>query len=243
MSESSIDMKLNLARDLVKELEAGNDKSADNILAELAGFGDAALFQEVGRLTRSLHESINGFVLDQQMEELIKTDVPDAAQRLQFVIETTEKAANDTMDLVEASLPLTESLQADGNRLAEQWSRFNSRELSLEDFKLLTKDIDSFLISAQNNSKELHNKLSEVLMAQGFQDITGQIIKKVIVLVQDVETKLVELVALSGQKQDGNLGQPVTERKIDGPVVPGVDHGETVSGQDEVDDLLSSLGF
>lgn len=243
-NDETLDPKLELARELVKRLEQGEHTSADTVLAELTGFGDSVLFQEVGRLTRNIHESIKSFVLDADMEQLVTTAVPDAAQRLRYVIETTEQAANTTMDAVEASLPLTESLGSDAVRLAAQWDKFNSRELSVEDFKLLSKDLREFLKSTEDNSKALHDKLSEVLMAQGFQDLTGQIIRKVIVLVQDVEGKLVELVALSGQKQEEEEQSDQTKvKEIDGPVVPGVQHGDTVNGQDEVDDLLSSLGF
>lgn len=83
-------------------------------------------------------------------------------------------------------------------------------------------------------------------MAQGFQDLTGQIIRKVIALVSDLEEKLVELLRISGRPQDEQQAEEKPEAKTPsahGPAVPGVDKGDLVAGQDDVDDLLSSLGF
>ena len=89
-------------------------------------------------------------------------------------------------------------------------------------------------------------------MAQDYQDLTGQIIRRVITLVQDVENSLVELVRITGQRMQPSAVAEVSaekekekEKDIEacGPAVPGVDKGDIVSSQDDVDDLLSSLGF
>lgn len=80
-------------------------------------------------------------------------------------------------------------------------------------------------------------------MAQDFQDLTGQIIRKVIDLVHDVEEKLVKLVRITGNKIEEETIVKEGREKLAGPAVPGLDQGDQVSGQDEVDDLLSSLGF
>lgn len=238
--------KLQLAKALVDHLEAGNDNDAGDVLAALTGFGDNQLFQEVGRLTRELHDAINSFAADARLADIAEHDMPDAAERLRFVITTTEKAANTTLGAVEDSLPLADSLRADARHLAQQWDRFNSRQLTVDDFRELSTEISRFLAVTQTNSEALHAKLSEVLMAQDYQDLTGQVIHKVIDLVNDVEMKLVELLRVSGYHAHTDKAR-ATEKGRDvapqGPVVPGVDHGDVVSGQDDVDDLLSSLGF
>jgi chemotaxis protein CheZ len=237
--------RLELARSLVSHLERGADHDADDVLAELTGHSDSELFQQVGRLTRELHDSINSFVADARIADIAHNEIPDATERLRYVIDTTEQAANTTLGAVEDSLPLANSLRSDAHHLAEQWSKFNSRQLSVEDFRDLSGELSQFLAATQANSEELHNKLSEVLMAQGYQDLTGQVIRKVIDLVNDVEHKLVELVRLSGshakKDQAADAGKP--DIKAQGPAIPGVDKGDHVNGQDDVDDLLSSLGF
>jgi chemotaxis protein CheZ len=238
--------RLTLARSLVSHLETGNDNDAGSVIAELAGFTDSLLFQEVGRLTRELHDSINGFVMDSRLVDIAEHEMPDAAERLRYVITTTEQAANTTLGAVEDSLPLADSLRSDAHHLSEQWARFNSRQMSVDDFRELSSELSQFLEATQANSEELHNKLSEVLMAQGYQDLTGQVIRKVIDLVNDVEHKLVELVRLSGHHalQDKKAVESGPEESTGhGPTVPGVDKGDRVSNQDDVDDLLSSLGF
>ncbi len=172
--------------------------------------------------------------------------MPDAAERLRYVISTTEKAANTTLGAVEESLPLAEKLRADSRHLSEQWEKFNSRQLTVDDFRALSTELSRFLALTQTNSEALHDKLSEVLLAQDYQDLTGQVIRKVITLVNDVEKKLVELLRVSGY-HSRPAAQDAVEKGRDtapqGPVVPGVDQGDLVSGQDDVDDLLSSLGF
>ena len=240
-----VNMRLEMARALVSHLEAGNESDAGEVIAELTGFGDSQLFQEIGRLTRELHDSINGFVADARLADIAEHEMPDAAERLRYVISTTEQAANTTLGAVEQSIPLANTLRNDARRLADQWRLFNSRQLSVEDFRELSGDLSSFLTVTQTNSEALHEKLSEVLMAQGYQDLTGQVIRKVITLVNDVECKLVELVRLSGSRVRPRNAEPERQPDIrtQGPVVPGVDKGDVVSGQDDVDDLLSSLGF
>lgn len=236
--------QLELARQVVASLEAGDEAGAAQLIVQLAGTRDSILFQEVGRLTRELHDSINSFLADAQFQDMAENQFRDAAERLHFVIETTEKAANTTMDAVEESLPLADKIRDDAERLAAQWDKFNSRQLTVEDFRSLSAELSEFLHGLQGDSRDLSGKLSDVLMAQGFQDITGQVIKKVINLVQDVENKLIELIRLSGGSRQ-NVEKVKEERiaKEMGPLVAGVEHAESVTCQDDVDELLSSLGF
>lgn len=241
-------VKLELARRLVAELEAGDSIMASSTISELGENGqvNSSLFQEVGRLTRELHEAINGFVLDTSMAEMVQVDMPDAAERLQYVIKTTEQAAHQTLEALEEAMPVSERLKSKADRLNEQWGKFLQRELTVEDFKSLSGELSEFLKQSVDDSTELHNKMNEIMMAQGFQDITGQIIKKVIVLVQDVESRLIHLVKLAGNVHTSKDDEELKKQKMaieDGPAVPGVTQSQVVSGQDDVDDLLSSLGF
>lgn len=232
--------RLAKARELVALLEAGNEQEAKRISNELAEQKHGDLFQEVGRLTRELHEAINGFLLDARIAELAEVEIPDASERLNYVITMTERSANTTLGAVEGGLPIADQLGARAVSLAQEWEKFRNRQLSVDEFRILSNDLGEFLTQASENSQELHAKLSEVLMAQDFQDLTGQIIRQVIALVHDVEDKLVQLVRISGSRS------PEKEQdahKLEGPVVPGIDQGDVVSGQDDVDDLLSSLGF
>lgn len=246
MTESShSDPRLEQARELVMLLEAGETEKADQVLHELAGGAESPIFQEVGRLTRELHDAINEFLQDERLHQMADHEIKDAAERLRYVITMTEESANTTLSAVEASMPVVEGLQQGAGQLHGEWQKFRERQLTVDDFRSLTQELANFLDRVGSDSDELHGNLSEVLMAQGFQDLTGQIIRKVIALVQDVEDKLVHIIRLSGDFDPEAEKPPENDAKGHGPQVPGVDKdtGDVVHGQDEVDDLLSSLGF
>ncbi|MCP5417714.1 MAG: protein phosphatase CheZ [Chromatiaceae bacterium] len=233
--------RLALAKQLVDQLESGSAQEAEQTIDLLAGFNENNLFREVGRLTRELHNAINGFLLDTRITELAAHEMPDASERLNYVIQMTENAAHTSLGAVEAGLPLAEELGSEARVLANDWQRFQQRELSVEEFRVLVRQLTDFLRTTGDYSGKLHGKLSEVLMAQDYQDLTGQIIRQVITLIRDVEDKLVRLVSLSGDVNKQRVVKPGTV--LEGPAVPGLDQRDQVSGQDEVDDLLSSLGF
>lgn len=236
--------RLETARALVASLETGNDAEAERLIGVLsAGSGKDELFIEVGRLTRELHDAINGFLLDARISDMTNVEIPDAKERLNYVITMTQQSADRTLTAVEKSLPLVEVMERRSGELAEDWGKLRMRMLSKDEFKGLSDDLADFLQQTKEDAVDLHASLSEVLMAQDFQDLTGQIIRKVITLVHDVEEKLVKLVRITGNKLDE--GKPAKEgrEKLAGPAIPGLNQGDQVKSQDEVDDLLSSLGF
>ena len=204
-------------------------------------------------MTRQLHDSLNNFAVDSRVQSLAESDIPDAKARLNHVIEMTESSANRTLNAVEDTLPIAEQLQSVADSLHEKWGRFRNKDMNVEEFRGMSNEIDEFLSVTRDNAGQIHTNLSDVMMAQEFQDLTGQILRRVITLVQEVEDNLVELIRLSGgEKVEVEPGMPasqdtkITEDILQGvgPQVPGVgDEGGAVSGQDEVDDLLSSLGF
>jgi len=248
------DAMLNQARSLVAELEAGNVTAAEHTIEELGRIREQSLFQELGKMTRQLHDSLTSFALDSRMQSLAESDIPDAKARLNHVISMTEDSANRTLTAVEGTLPIAEQLQNCANDLHEKWDRFRNKDMNVDEFRNMSKEIDAFLTVTCDNAGRIHGNLSEVMMAQDFQDLTGQILRRVITLVQEVEDNLVELIRLSGGIEGEAANDPSTAQaagqsgddlmKGVGPQVPGVsDDSGSVSGQDEVDDLLSSLGF
>jgi chemotaxis protein CheZ len=231
-------------REMMRQMEQGNEVEAARLLDELVRLREDSLFRELGKLTRDFHEALNNFRLDSRLADIAEHEIPDARDRLSYVISMTEQAANRTLSAVEDSLPACEALESRGAALQEQWARFTRREMDAQDFRNLSRDLEAFLSATREDLPRLRANLQDVLMAQGFQDLTGQIIRRVITLVEELERNLVELVRISGQKliQPAEEQQPASGSGVHGPAVPGLDTG-TVSGQDEVDDLLSSLGF
>lgn len=234
---------LSLSKDLVSALERGDQMTADSLLDELAGLRETQLFKEIGRLTRQLHDTMVSFSVDARIASLTETEIPDAKERLHYVITMTEQAADKTLTAVENLLPISQELNEQSDRLSGKWSRFLDREMPLDEFKAMTEEITRHFEYSKGGLQQVQQGLSDILLAQGFQDITGQIIRRVINLVEELENSLVKLISISG----GYLGgvAEAHEPELPGPVVPGVDDraGDVAHNQVDVDDLLSSLGF
>lgn len=239
----SNEISLTLAKELVFALEQGNDAEADTLLDKIATQKETQLFKEVGRLTRQLHNTMTSFSLDSKITEMTENDIPDAKERLHYVIAMTEQAANQTLNAVENLMPVSQALNEQADELSGKWDRFLDREMPFEEFKSMSKEITQHFNESKESLLQVQNGLNEILLAQGFQDITGQIIKKVIDLVQDLELSMVELIRLSGSTATATSEKE--ELELPGPIVPGVDDkaGDVAKSQDDVDDLLSSLGF
>lgn len=244
---SNAPMSVDEAKRLVEFLEAGNNDAATALLEATKIQDSMELFAEVGKLTRQLHDSLNSFNIDSRIADLATEDIPDAQSRLNYVIETTEQAANTTMDAVETSMPLAEKINTDITAIMPQWEKLMTRELELGEFKELCYDIDKFLKETSQSSSKLTELLTEVLMAQGYQDLTGQVIRRVIELVKEVEDSLVNVLKVFGEPEVGEATKKqkkeIEAHSPEGPIIDAESRDDVVSGQDDVDDLLSSLGF
>ncbi|OEE61044.1 protein phosphatase [Enterovibrio norvegicus FF-33] len=240
---------LDQAKELVSLLEEGNQEGANELLAKLTGDPRNPLFNEVGKLTRQLHDSLSNFRLDPRVNDLATSEIPDAKDRLNFVMEKTEIAANRTMDAVEATLPIADNLQDCLSQVRPQWNNLMGGRIDLLNFKELCHQIDGLLTQVEGDTTKLHSQLTEILMAQDFQDITGQVIRRVIDLVQEVEKQLVEILTAFGLDDEQEQIEPETVQQsgieAEGPVVTEEQRQEknVMQSQDDVDDLLSSLGF
>ncbi|WP_108649747.1 protein phosphatase CheZ [Dongshaea marina] len=234
------------AKEIVALLEAGDQDGAESLLADICVPNASQLFDKVGQLTRQLHDSLQEFKLDPRLPDLASQDIPDARERLNYVIEMTDKAANRTMDAVDASLPLAEKLNDSIVKVKPSWRALMGRDLSVGQFKELCYQLDEFIESSEADASQLKELLTEILMAQDFQDLTGQTIRKVITLVGEVEDKLVEMLTVFGHTitEDEKAEKQAQSSGIEaeGPIIDK-SREDVVSGQDDVDDLLSSLGF
>lgn len=252
MDNAVMDEEINLLSDdsiakvkaLLACMEAGDLKETQNHFEDLVEVRENEMYQEIGKLTRELHESINTFGQDESLVNIAEDEFPDARQRLAHVITMTDEAANTTLSSVEESLPLCEKVIGSTTDVESEWKRFSNRELTISEFKILSGNLQKYFTDNIEHASKINEHLTKVLMAQGFQDLTSQIIKRVISLVEEVEKSMIGIIQLSG----GNVNDKVKAKDddpgaLDGPVVPGLETTGTVSGQDEVDDLLSSLGF
>ncbi len=236
-------------RELAAHVEGGNESEANRLLDEITKQRESSLFQELGKLTRQFHEALNTFRLDSRIANIAEQDFPDAKERLRYVIEMTQQSADRSLTAAESSIPLCEGLKSGADELGEQWARFTRKELSADEFRQLSGRLGEFLGRVGEDSDVMRDNLNDVIMAQDFQDLTGQVITRVISLVDELEESLVDLIRISGanlipQEKKEQPEETHEDRiKGTGPSIPGIDTEGVVSGQDEVDDLLSSLGF
>lgn len=228
--------------DLGGLLQAGDNESADRLISELTTLRETSLFQELGKLTREIHESINAFSDDKRVVELAEDEIPDAKERLSFIITKTHEAAHRTMNDAEEAMDVINAFSEQSKGIQQRWTQFRTRELSKDEFLKLSEDMDQFFDSVNPQTDKVKTIMTDIMMAQDYQDLTGQMIKQVIDMVQEIEEKLVGLVAITGAKLSGK--EKVTDgTKAHGPQLPTADKNEVAANQDDVDDLLASLGF
>ncbi len=245
------------AKLLSEKLSTDDLEGASELIAQLIHVRDKNIFNSVGQLTRGLHNAIVNFNVDGDLQSdppsVDSSEIQDASCRLNYVIDTTQAAADKTMDMVEASAPIAMNLGQEAAELLEEWERLKRREMTADEFRVVYNRMGTFLGDMKEGTEELNKNLQDIILEQGFQDLTGQVLKKVIGLIRDVETNLVQLVRIAGQVEEitGLAGLADTETKAttisgieaEGPQIHADKRDDVVSGQDDVDDLLSSLGF
>ncbi|MDA8090723.1 MAG: protein phosphatase CheZ, partial [Nitrospiraceae bacterium] len=170
-------------------------EKAETVIQSIMTKGRGDLYNEVGKVTRKLHNSIKGFkdAIDPKLRDMASVDMPQAVDRLQFVIDRTEEAANRTMNFVEGYILSMDELSSHIRQVKEP------------------PETADYL---KNFKNKLEDDLTEVLTTQSFQDLTGQALKKVIDLVGDVEKELVVLVSSFGGIIEQNSSRELIPEKV-----------------------------
>lgn len=240
------DARVQLAKDLVTSLEERDEDKARGLLDELTNVREMDLYKQVGQLTRDLHDSIVSFAQDERITEMTADELPDAKQRLAHVVSLTENAANQTLETVEKFIPLCKQMKDGSREMGEEWEKFIGREMKLEEFQSMVKELAEFIPMVATNAGQVHSMSGEIMLAQGYQDLTGQIIQKVIKLLEEMENKLVNLLRTTSAKYGSGKAKKSSKKKEEldiGAHILGKESPDSVTGQDDVDDLLSTLGF
>lgn len=197
------------------------------------------LLVRVGHMTRLLHDSLRGLGLDKLLERAAE-DIPDARDRLDYVAKLSERAAQRVLNATDAAIPLQESLDDGAKDLAIQIKSLLAANASQEQYRAQLERALGFLESTNTHTKETKAHLIEIMMAQDFQDLTGQVIKKVTELAQHLEQQLVQLLIEYSPEQ---IKRPQQDGLLNGPQVNPEGKSDVVANQGQVDDLLDSLGF
>lgn len=199
---------------------------------------DENLIQRIAQLTRMLRDSMRELGLDQAVKEAAYA-IPDARDRLHYVARMTEQAANRVLNAAERLQPVQEQLQSRAVALDDRWQAWFDNPVELSDARQLVDDTRAMLKEVPATTKATQDALLDIIMAQDFQDLTGQVIMKMLHVVTAIETELVQVLIDSVPAERREEAQSL----LNGPEVSPVGKTDVVTSQDQVDDLLDSLGF
>lgn len=204
------------------------------------GEGDKNMYERLGGIVRLLHDSLRELGYDRALTEA-SSQIVDAQDRLEYVATLTEQAANKVLNTLDEGMPAQDKLSKQAQDMDARWNDLFSGKLGLDEFKALAGDSRQFAKSVSEATEAEKARLLDIMMAQDFQDITGQLIKKVVTITKTVENELAQLLRDNAPPETrAKLAEkeaaPVT--LMQGPSVPDV-----ALDQDNVDDLLADLGF
>ncbi len=199
----------------------------------------AEFYQRVGTLTRQLHDALRELGYHQKVEQAVNS-LPDTRQRLDYIARLTGEAAERALSNVEQGQEIQDRVDRESRQLGQRWDELYACKLSVDEFKELATDTRAYLHSAQRDAGATQALFTDIMMAQDFHDLTGQVIQKVVKLAQDFEEELVKLLIESTPPEKRNAAH---SEWMNGPVIDTEGRDDIVADQAQVDDLLESLGF
>lgn len=224
-----------VAENAAKESAAAAAADAAGDAGDKAG----AMLSRLGSMTRTLHESLRELGFDKSLSRAADA-MPDARERLNYIATMTEKAAVRTLTATEAAQPIQDALGKQAGMLHAQWEQLYRDELSVEEFKALAGRTRDFLGQVPAQTQATSAQLMEIMMAQDFQDLTGQVIKKITEVATGLEK---QLLAILIDYVPEERKEQLEASGLAGPVIDAATNPDVVTSQAQVDDLLASLGF
>jgi chemotaxis protein CheZ len=206
--------------------------------ASAAGEDGDVFFQRIGILTRQLHDALRELGYHEKVEHAVST-LPDTRQRLDYIARLTGQAADRALSNVEKGQDIHGALESDAIKLSARWDKLYARDLTVDEFKAVAADTHAFVKRASADAVATQSLLTDIMMAQDFHDLTGQVIQKVLKLAADFEAQLVKLLVESTPAEK----RTAQSDWMNGPVVDAKGRDDVVTSQAQVDDLLESLGF
>ncbi|MGG7054502.1 protein phosphatase CheZ [Nitrosomonas sp. ANs5] len=205
---------------------------------------DKKIFDQIGRLTRDLHNSLRELGYDRRLQQA-NLEISDSKDRLAYVISKTTQAAEDCLFAVESAQPIQENLSAGAVDLARRWNQaFETAQTTTIDqqaFKEALVQTLDFLNDVPKQTDATKAYLLQIMMAQDFQDLTGQVIQKIARTIETIEREMLQLLIDNSPNKDRATKKE--EGLINGPVINPKNQLDTFSNQDQVDNLLAELGF
>jgi chemotaxis protein CheZ len=190
------------------------------------------VFQQIGEMTRSLHDTLAQLGFMPKLGE-ITDSLPDARSRLTYIAEKTGEAAEKVLNLVDQAKAEHDHITAETRRMAQA--------IVADPVKAVASGgVMNFVSDVEATTARIDQHLTDIMMAQDFHDLTGQVVSRVVKLAADIEDQLVKLLL---QTAPPDQVHKVEQTFLNGPVVNPQGRTDVVTNQEQVDDLLASLGF
>ncbi len=214
--------------------------SADNTQDATADQSDKPMFERLGGIVRLLHDSLRELGYDRSLSD-VASQITDAQGRLEYIATLTEQAANKVLNAIDVGMPEQDDLSKKAKDMETRWALLFDGKLSIEEFKALAGDSQQFAAIVASSTETEKARLLEIMMAQDFQDLTGQLIKKIVSITRTAENELAQLLR-DNAPPETKAAMAAAEAKpvelMQGPSVP-----VNAMVQDDVDSLLADLGF
>jgi len=195
------------------------------------------VFKHVGQLTRQLHDTLRELGHDRKLAEVAER-IPDTRDRLAYVARLTEDAANKVLSATERAQPLQEAIISSSSALETRWNAVFENGSDPEAFRQLAEDTRAYLLSTRSAAGATREELHAIMMAQDFQDLTWQVVKKMTELTASLEKQLLGILIEHAPSERASVSEA-----LQGPAYNAKTMGESLGSQGEVDSLLESLGF
>ncbi len=202
------------------------------LLAEASSPAGDQVFQQLGSLTRVLHDALDQLGVMPQLQHAAE-GLPDARSRLGYIANKTAEAADNVLNLVD-------SAKAEQTEIAHLTRRLARQLADDPTHTVLTGAVLAFVDEIEARTSAVDSHLTSIMLAQDFHDLTGQVVGKVVQLAADLEDSLLRLLLQSAPESQKHKLAPMA---LAGPVVAPEGRTNVVADQGEVDDLLASLGF
>jgi chemotaxis protein CheZ len=202
---------------------------------EISLADSADVHHKIGQLTRQLHDSLNELGYADKLRGSMG-ELPDAQSRLSYIARLTGEAAEKVLNRVEQA-------KAQHDFIAQETRRVVTSLVKDPVAAVAKGEIMNFLTDVERVTKEADSHLTEIMMAQDFHDLTGQVIARVVNLAATIEAQLVQLLIQTAPPSVQSAPIEVPREHLAGPVVDPERTPDVVTNQSQVDDLLASLGF
>jgi chemotaxis protein CheZ len=194
----------------------------------------------IGHMTRALHDSLRGLGLDKLIEKAA-SDIPDARDRLDYVARMSEQAAQKVLNATDAASPLQDGIDSNAQELSAAWNTLLDNDATSDsEWRALAERTALNLDAMRGATVDTKAYLMDIMMAQDFQDLTGQVITKVTAIAQNLEQQLVQMLV---DFAPAEVKREFDNSLLNGPQINPEGNSEVVANQGQVDDLLDSLGF